>query len=345
MTGSDTMGLKPLIAKLAEGENLSEAEAEGAFEIMMSGAATPAQIGGLLIGLRIRGETVAEITGATRAMRAKARIVKAPPNAIDTCGTGGDGSGSFNISTAAALVVAGCGVPVAKHGNRGLTSRSGSSEVLAELGVKIDAGDDAIQQCLWRGGIGFLMAPLYHAATRHVAAARLELGTRTIFNLLGPLANPAGTRFQVIGVYSPKWVEPLALVLGRLGTERAWVVHGEGLDELTTTGISQVAELRDGKVITFEVTPEEAGLPMAKPSDLKGGDPAENARTMRRLLDGERGPIRDIVLMNAGAALVVAGQAEYLRQGVERAAQSIDSGAARDTLSRLIEITNEPIGT
>lgn len=335
--------LKPVIAKVAGGESLSEAEAEAAFGLIMSGEATPAQMGGFLMALRVRGETVAEITGAARAMRAKARKVPAPENAIDTCGTGGDGSGTFNISTAAALVAAACGVKVAKHGNRGLSSRSGSADVLAALGVRIDAGEEAVQEALREAGIAFLMAPLHHAAMAHVALTRIELGTRTIFNLLGPLANPAGTKRQVIGVYSPKWVEPLARVLDNLGSERAWIVHGEGLDELTTTGVSQVAELRDGRITTFEVTPEEAGLPLARMADLRGGDAAGNAATMRRLLDGERGPVRDIVLLNAAAALVVAGEAEYLRLGVERAARAIDSGAARGVLSRLIAITAGPM--
>jgi len=332
--------LKPYIARIAGGDSLSEAEAEAAFGVIMSGDATPAQMGGFLMALRLRGETVAEITGAVRAMRAKARFVEAPADAIDTCGTGGDGSGTFNISTAAALVAAACGVTVAKHGNRSLSSRSGSADVLAALGVRIDAEEAATQRALREIGIGFLMAPLHHAAMKHVAETRVQLGTRTIFNLLGPLANPAGAKRQVIGVFSPHWVEPLAQVLAKLGSERAWIVHGEGLDELTTTGVSQVAELRDGRVVTFEVTPDEAGLPMASPADLKGGDAADNAATMRRLLDGEKGPIRDIVLLNSGAALVVAGRAPYLRQGVEQAAEAIDSGAARTVLTRLIDITN-----
>ena len=334
--------MKAVLGRLAGGEILSEDESAAAFDIIMSGEATPAQIGGFLMALRVRGETVAEIAGAARVMRAKASVVEAPVGAVDTCGTGGDASGTYNISTAAALVVAAAGVPVAKHGNRALSSKSGSADVLAALGVKIDAEAKLVHQALWGIGIGFLMAPRHHAAMRHVAGPRVELGTRTIFNLLGPLANPAGTRHQVLGVFALKWVEPLAEVLGRLGAERAWVVHGsDGLDELTTTGPSHVAEWRDGRVTCFEVTPEALGLERVAPEALKGGDAEHNAAALRQVLDGQRGAYRDIVLLNAAAALVVAGKADGLEQGLIQAAQAIDGGGARLTLERLVAITNQ----
>jgi anthranilate phosphoribosyltransferase len=331
---------KALLAKVATGETLSEAEAAAAFDQMMSGDATPAQMGGFLLALRVRGETVAEITGAARTMRAKALSIEAPAGAIDTVGTGGDGAGTFNISTAAALVVAGCGVPVAKHGNRNFSSRSGSADVLAALGVNLDAEPHLVQLAIIEAGIGFLMAPRYHSAMRHVGPTRVELGTRTIFNLLGPISNPAGAKRQLVGVFAPNWVKPVAEVLGKLGSERAWVVHGEGLDELTTTGTSHVAELRDGKVSVFQVTPEDAGLPRARLADIKGGEPAENATRLRGILDGETGPLRDIVLLNSAAALIIAGKAGDLRAGAALAAQSIASGQARRALERLVAITN-----
>src|SRR5438128_3868588 len=304
--------LKPLLAQVAAGRALSESEAEAAFDIIMSGNATPSQIGAFLMGLRVRGETVNEITGAARIMRAKALVIDAPPGTIDTCGTGGDGSGSFNISTASALVVAGCGVPVAKHGNRALSSRSGSADVLTALGVDIAADMAVVRRCLWEIGIGFLMAPRHHSATRHVAPTRVELGTRTIFNLLGPLSNPANAPRQLVGVFAPEWVRPMAEVLGRLGTERAWVVHGAGLDELTTAGTTTVAALANGKVETFEVVAEDVGLEPARLEDLRGGEPQHNARLMRSLLGGAGGPLRDVVLLNSGAALVIAGRAADL---------------------------------
>jgi anthranilate phosphoribosyltransferase len=334
--------MKALIGQVAAGRPLSPDEARDAFEIMMSGDATPAQVGGFLIGLRVRGETVDELTGGALALRSRMVAVQAPEEAIDTCGTGGDASGTFNISTAAALVVAGCGVPVAKHGNRALSSRAGSADVLTALGVDIEAGLDQVERAIREARIGFMMAPRHHGAMRHVAGARVELGTRTIFNLLGPLANPASTRRQLMGVFAREWVEPLAHVLARLGARRAWVVHGaDGLDELTTTGASHVAELRDGAVRTFEVTPEDAGLPRAKLEDLKGADAATNAAALRALLEGAPGPYRDIVLLNGAAALMVAGRVEDLRAGVEQAARSIDSGAALDALNRLIAISSE----
>ncbi len=333
--------MKDLIARVAGGERLSEAQAERAFDIIMSGDATPAQIGGFLMALRVRGETVEEITGAARTMRAKAARIAAPPGAIDTCGTGGDASGTFNISTGAAIVVAACGVPVAKHGNRALSSKSGSADVLLALGVKIDAEMELVREALFTCGIGFLMAPRHHAAMRHVAGPRVELGTRTVFNLLGPLSNPAGTRRQVVGVFSDAWLAPLAETLGRLGAERAWVVHGsDGLDELTTTGPSKVAEWRDGKVHMLEITPEEVGLKRALPEELKGGDAEVNAEAIRRLVAGDPGPYRDIVLLNAAAALVVAGKALDLKEGLMMGGCAIDEGAARNTLDTLVAITN-----
>jgi len=337
--------IKSLIALVAQGRTLSEDEAEAAFDIIMSGDATPSQMGAFLMALRVRGETVDEIAGAARIMRAKAVAVDAPPGTIDTCGTGGDSSGSFNISTASALVAAGCGVPVAKHGNRALSSKSGSADVLTALGVNIDADLSIVRACLWEIGIGFLMAPRHHSATRHVAPTRVELGTRTIFNLLGPLSSPAYARRQLVGVFAPEWVRPMAEVLGRLGGERAWVVHGDGLDELTTAGATTVAALDNGRVETFEILAADAGLPSARREDLRGGEPAHNARLMRNLLAGEGGPLRDVVLLNSAAALLVAGRAQTLADGVELAARSIDSGAALRVLEDLVMRTNMPAET
>jgi anthranilate phosphoribosyltransferase len=339
----DTADLKPLLAQVAAGRSLSEAEAEAAFDIIMSGNASASQIGAFLMALRVRGETVEEITGAARIMRAKAVAVEAPPGTIDTCGTGGDSSGSFNISTASALVVAGCGVPVAKHGNRALSSESGSADVLKALGVNIDTDFAIVRRCLWEIGLGFLMAPRHHSATRHVAPARVELGTRTIFNLLGPLSSPAKAPRQLVGVFAPEWVRPMAEVLGRLGSERAWVVHGSGLDELTTAGVTTVASLEDGKVETFEVVVEDVGLPAARIEDLRGGVPQHNARLMQNLLAGAGGPLRDVVLLNSGAALLIAGRAALLEEGIELAARSLDSGAARRVLEELVARTNTPV--
>ena len=337
--------IKSLIALVAQGRTLSEDEAEAAFDIIMSGDATPSQMGAFLMALRVRGETVDEIAGAARIMRAKAVAVDAPPGTIDTCGTGGDSSGSFNISTASALVAAGCGVPVAKHGNRALSSKSGSADVLTALGVNIDADLSIVRACLWEIGIGFLMAPRHHSATRHVAPTRVELGTRTIFNLLGPLSSPAYARRQLVGVFAPEWVRPMAEVLGRLGGERAWVVHGDGLDELTTAGATTVAALDNGRVETFEILAADAGLPSARREDLRGGEPAHNARLMRNLLAGVGGPLRDVVLLNSAAALLVAGRAQTLADGVELAARSIDSGAALRVLEDLVMRTNMPAET
>jgi len=336
---------KALLARVAQAHSLRESEAEAAFDIIMSGNATPSQIGAFLMALRVRGETVDEITAAARVMRAKALAVDAPPGTIDTCGTGGDASGSFNISTASALVVAGCGVPVAKHGNRALSSKSGSADVLTALGVNIDADLAVVRQCQWEIGIGFLMAARHHSATRHVAPTRVDLGTRTIFNLLGPLSSPALARRQLVGVFAPEWVRPMAEVLGRLGAERAWVVHGTGLDELTTTGPTTVAALDDGKVETFEVVPEDFGLPRARLKDIRGGEPKDNAVVMRDLLGGAGGPVRDVVLLNSGAALLIAGRVASIEAGIELAAKTLDSGAARRVLEELITRTNAPVRT
>ena len=342
MTG-DMSDIKELLGVVASGRALDAAGAERAFDIIMSGDATPAQMGGFLMALRVRGETVAEITGAARAMRAKMSTLEAPEGAIDTCGTGGDATGTFNISTGGALVVAACGVPGAKHGNRALSSKAGAADVLTALGVNIDADMSLVKKALWEADICFLMAPRHHSAMRHVGPARVELGTRTIFNLLGPLSNPARVKRQTIGVFSPDWVEPIAQVLKGLGHQRAWVFHGAGgLDELSTIGPSRVAELKDGAVTTFEVIPADAGLATATLDDLRGGDAEHNARALRALLDGAPGAFRDIVILASAAALIVAGKAADLGEGAAQAAEAIDSGRARDTLARLIAITNQP---
>lgn len=332
---------KDLIAKVADGHALSPEEAREAFEVILSGSATPSQLGGFLMALRVRGESIAEVTGAVATMRAKMLPVSAPANAIDIVGTGGDSSGSYNISTCTAIVVAGCGVPVAKHGNRSLSSKSGAAEALAELGVNIDIGPDRISDCLSKAGIGFMFAPLHHAAMKHVGPTRMELGTRTIFNLLGPLSNPAGVKRQMVGVFARKWVEPVAEALKELGSEKAWVVHGsDGMDEITTTGPTHVCELKDGTLRSFEISPQDVGLPVANPQDLKGGLPSENARALREVLSGTRNAYRDIVLFNAAASLLVADKVDNLAAGVDMAANSIDSGSAADTLEKLVAASN-----
>jgi anthranilate phosphoribosyltransferase len=332
---------KPTLAKLADGQALTENDSEAAFEAIMSGNTTPAQMAAFLMALRVRGESVPELTGAARIMRAKALRVNAPDNAIDTCGTGGDSSGTYNISTAVAFVAAGCGVPVAKHGNRAASSKSGTADVLAALGVNLDATPELIELAIQRANIGFLFAQKHHSAMKHVAPVRGELGVRTIFNLVGPLSNPAGAKLQLLGVFAHKWIVPMAETLGRLGSTRAWVVHGsDGLDELTTTGASFVAELNNGTVRTFEVRPEEAGLARAEAAALKGGDAAHNALALRGVLTGTTGAYRDIVLLNAAAALIVAGKAPDMVSGVAMAAQSIASGKANAALTALVAITN-----
>ncbi len=336
--------LRFAINKVAAGQTLTQIEAAQAFGAIIAGAATEAQIAALLMGMRVRGETVDEIAGAARALRAAAVPVKAPDGAIDTCGTGGDAKGTHNISTCAAFVVAGAGVPVAKHGNRSISSRSGSADVLAALGVAVECAPETIARCIAECGLGFMFAPAHHPAMRHVAKVRNELGIRTIFNLVGPLTNPAGAKYQLMGVFSGQWVEPIARVLELLGVERAWVVHGsDGLDELTTTGVSHVAVLDRGKISTFNMSPRNAGLPEAKPEDLTGGDAVENAAHIRAVLQGNRGPLRDIVLLNAAAALLVAGKANSLREGVALAAESIDSGKAKAVLDALVELSHAKV--
>ncbi len=330
------MSLKPILGRLANADRLSEAEAEEAFGIIMGGEATPAQIAGLLMAMRVRGETVAEMTGAVRAMRARMLAIDAPADAMDIVGTGGDGAGTLNISTATAMVVAGCGVPVAKHGNRNLSSKSGAADAIAALGISLDVPIDRLSAVLAEAGMVFLMAPRHHASMRHAAGPRVELGTRTIFNLLGPMANPARVKRQMTGAFAPEWLRPMAETLARLGTERAWLVHGQGLDELTLAGESQVVALEaDGSIREFTVAPEDAGLARAPTEAVKGGDPAHNAAALEALLKGAPGPYRDVVLLNAAAALVVAGRAVDLRQGAAIAAKAIDDGAALGVLTRL----------
>src|SRR5580693_9095138 len=322
--------LKSIIGKVATGATLSREE-----------AASASQMGGLLMALRVRGETVEEITGAVSAMRAKMLRVTAPANAVDVVGTGGDGSGSVNVSTCASFIVAGAGVPVAKHGNRALSSRSGAADVLSSLGVKIDITPEQVGRCVTEAGIGFMFAPSHHPAWKNVGPTRVELATRTIFNLLGPLANPAGVKRQMVGVFSKQWVLPLAQVLKNLGSEAVWVVHGsDGLDEITLTGPTFVAALEGGAIRSFEVSPEDVGLKRVAGEALKGGDAAANAVALRSVLDGKPSPYRDVALLNAAAALVVAGRAKDLKEGLRLGARSIDDGAAAERLKRLIAVSN-----
>lgn len=333
--------LKRLMRKVATGAVLDQDEICEALEVMMSGAASPVQMAAFLMALRVRGETVDEITGAARLMRERMLAVEAPPDAVDIVGTGGDGHGTYNVSTCSALVAAGAGVPIAKHGNRSVSSLSGASDVLSALGVKLDVPPVVISRAIAEAGVGFMWAPVHHPAMKHWAPARAELGIRTIFNLVGPLTNPAGVKRHVVGVFDEGWVDPLAEVLKNLGSVHAWVVHGaDGMDELTTTGPTRVAELKDGDISIFEVTPEDAGLPTSTIHQLKGGDAEVNAKAIRDVLHGETGPFRDIVLMNAAAALIVGGKAANLIDGVERAARSIDTGAAAQALDKLVAVTN-----
>ncbi len=335
---------KTHIAKVASGAALDFEDARAAFDIMMSGEATPSQIGGFLMALRVRGETVDEISGAVATMRAKMLRVEAPDDAIDIVGTGGDASGSYNVSTCAAFVVAGAGVPVAKHGNRALSSKSGAADALMALGVNLELDPAGISACIDEAGLGFMFAPAHHSAMRHVGPSRVELGTRTIFNLLGPLSNPAGVRRQLLGVYSPEWLEPLAEVLKGLGSEAVWVVHGDGLDEMTTAGTTRVAALENGEIHTFEIRPQDAGLKLVSPEALKGGDGAHNARALRGVLEGEKNAYRDIALLNAAGALMVAGRVRSLGDGMTLAAKSIDDGKALAALERLLEVSNRGKG-
>jgi anthranilate phosphoribosyltransferase len=333
--------LKPFIAKAANASVLSREEAREAFNVMMSGEATPSQIGGLLMALRVRGETVDEITGAVEIMREKMLRVEAPADAIDIVGTGGDASGSYNISTCAAFVAAGAGLTVAKHGNRALSSRSGAADVLMALDVKIDVAPEMISKCIREAGLGFMFAPAHHASMKHVGPSRVELGTRTIYNLLGPLSNPAGVRRQVTGVFSRAWVEPLAQVLKNLGAEACWICHGEGgFDEIVPTGTTWISELKDGQIRSFELTPEAAGLKRSSADDLKGGDAAHNAQALRGVLQGDPSTFRDAAVMTAAAALVVAGKAADMKQGVAMAQEAIDTGAAIRALDTLVKVSN-----
>ncbi|HVI27351.1 anthranilate phosphoribosyltransferase [Hansschlegelia sp.] len=334
-------GFKAVLARVADGRPLDRMEAEAAFGQLMAGEATSAQLGGFLMALRVRGETVDEIAGAVAAMRARMTPVAAPADAVDVVGTGGDGSGSVNVSTCAAFVVAGCGVPVAKHGNRALSSRSGSADVLRALGVSVDIDANRISACIAEAGIGFMFAPNHHSAMRHVGPARTELGVRTIFNLLGPLSNPAGVRRQMVGVFARRWVVPIAEALAQLGSERAWVVHGsDGLDEITTSGPTFVASLENGAVTTFEVSPEDAGFAPHPVGALAGGDAESNARAMRQVLEGRPGAYRDVAILNAAAALVVAGRAATLGEGAALAVAALDSGAALARLEALVQVSN-----
>ena len=333
--------LKPLIDAAANGP-LDRAQAETAFGILFDGAATPSQIGGLLMALRTRGETVDEYAAAAAVMRAKCNAVRAPEGAMDIVGTGGDGKGTLNISTATAFVVAGAGVTVAKHGNRNLSSKSGAADALTQMGLNVMVGPAIVERALNEAGIAFMMAPMHHPAIAHVMPTRAELGTRTIFNILGPLTNPAGVKRQLTGAFARDLIRPMAETLGQLGSDRAWLVHGsDGTDELTITGSSWVAECRGAQVREFELHPEEAGLPVHPFEAIVGGSPEDNARAFHALLDGAASAYRDAVLLNAAAALVVAEAASDLKSGVEMAAQSIDSGAARQKIEAVARITQE----
>jgi anthranilate phosphoribosyltransferase len=332
--------LQPILARLAEGASLTPEEADAAFTILMEGEAVEAEITAFLMALRVRGETIDEIAAGARALRARAKRVEAGDDVIDTCGTGGAWS-TFNVSTAAAIVAAGAGAKVAKHGNRTSTRKSGSADVLAALGVNLEAEPEAVARCIREAGVGFLFAPAHHSAMRHVGPARRTLGVRTIFNLIGPLSNPAGAKRQLLGVSRREAVRPMAEALVKLGTERAWVVHGEdGLDEITTTGKTFVAMVEGGKVKETTLSPKDAKLPVAKREDLEGGAPPENAARLQAMLEGEAGPMRDIVALNAGAALVVAGLAPDLKRGVEAAFHAIDSGRAKTALAKLVELSH-----
>ena len=333
---------KPLLGKVATGATLTREESAYVFDKMMSGEATPSQMGALLMGLSVRGESVEEIAGAVSTMRAKMLTVDAPADAVDVVGTGGDASGSYNISTCASFIVAGAGVPVAKHGNRALSSKSGAADVLAALGVRLDLDPAGISRCIAEAGIGFMFAPSHHPAMKHVGPTRVELGTRTIFNLLGPLSNPAGVKRQMVGVFAKSWIVPLAEVLKTLGSERALVVHGsDGLDEITISGATDVAALEDGRIRTFEIKPEDVGLSRAPAEALKGGDAAYNAAALRAVLEGAAGAYRDVAVFNAAAALYVAGRAKDLTEGVALAQASLDSGAARARLDKLVAVSAE----
>ena len=333
--------MKSFIGKVADGDSLTALESSQAFDLMMSGEASTAQIAGFLMALRVRGETIDEITGAATTMRAKATPVSAPANSIDVVGTGGDAKGTFNISTCSAIVVAGCGVPVAKHGNRSVSSKSGAADVLEALGVNLTIPPEKVSECIEVANVGFMFAPAHHAAMKHVMPARLDLATRTIFNLLGPLTNPAGAKSQLLGVFSKHWVLPLAHVLKNLGSDRVWVVHGDdGLDEMTTTGPTHVAQLKDGQITEFSISPADAGLEQTSPEALIGGDAQQNATAILEVLSGIPSAFRDIVLLNTAAALIVAGKAQNIHEGAIMATMAIDSGAAKASLDKLIATSN-----
>ncbi|MBA2127685.1 anthranilate phosphoribosyltransferase [Hyphomicrobium methylovorum] len=328
--------------RIADGETLGEDGMQSALDLLMSGIAPPVAMGAFLMGMRVRGETTEEITGAARFVRSRMTTVDAPPGAIDIVGTGGDSRGTYNVSTCAAIVAAGAGAIIAKHGNRAVTSLSGASDVLAALGVKLDVPPVVVSRAIAEAGVGFLWAPLYHPAFKTWAPIRADLGLRTILNLLGPLCNPAGVKRQVLGVYDRKLVQPIAEVLRKLGSEHAWVVHGaDGMDELTTTGVTHIAELKNGDLYAFDLTPEDTGIKRSDIADLKGGDAATNAAAIHTLLQGEPSAYRDIVVLNAAAALVVAGTADSLADGMKRAADAIDSGRAARALDRLVAVTND----
>ena len=332
---------KPIIAKVATGSPLTREEAEKAFDQILSGEATLAQMGAFLMALRVRGETVEEISGAVAAMRAKMLRVKAPEGALDIVGTGGDNSGSWNVSTLAAILAAATGLKIAKHGNRAASSKSGAADVLTALGVKVGIEPAIIERCIDQAGVGFMFAPAHHSSMRHVAPVRVEMGTRTIFNLLGPLSNPAGVKKQVIGVFSESWMIPVAETLKNLGSTDVWVVHGsDGLDEITTTGETKIVALKNGDISSFTITPEDAGLKRAKPEDLKGGDGEHNAKALMAVLDGERSAYRDIAVLNAAAALMVADRAKTLDEAARIVEAAIDDGRAKKILETLVTASN-----
>lgn len=332
---------KPYLAKVATGAALTRDESRAAFDALLSGEVTPAQAGGFLMALRVRGEVIDEIVGAVTAMRDRMVKVKAPQGAIDIVGTGGDHSGSYNISTLAAMVIAACGVPVAKHGNRAASSKSGAADVLISLGVGMGLSPEGLKHCLDETDLCFMFAQTHHASMRHAVAARVELGTRTLFNLLGPLSNPAGVKHHLIGVPSDIWLEPLARVLKDLGSERVWMVHGsDGLDEMTTTGPTHIVALENGELRRFSVSPADVGLKQATLDDLKGGDPDQNARALLNVLNGKKTPYRDVAVLNAAGALVVAGKAADLIEGVSLAEKALDNGDALAILERLITVSN-----
>jgi len=332
---------KPILAKVATGQPLSSFEAQSAFDLLLSGEVTHAQAGAFLMGLRVRGETVDEITGAVEAMRSRMLRVEAPEGAIDLVGTGGDQAGTWNISTLASLIVAACGVPVAKHGNRAASSKSGAADVLTALGVKVGLDKEGVERCLQTAGIAFMFAPAHHASMRHVGPVRTEMGTRTLFNILGPMANPASVKRQLVGVFARSWVRPVAETLMGLGSERVWVVCGsDGLDEITTTGPTHVAAIEDGTIREFEITPDQAGLAIADLEALKGAEAVVNAAAMMRVLAGEKTAFRDVGVLNAAAGLVIAGKSKDLSEGARLAADALDDGAVLQTLRKLIAASN-----